>query len=110
MEMTCLRCDETFDSGVFRGYCDECVDFYRGVVKEVRERENPAPGVMCHGKFTNEPTPETVFDPIRGKAVCGICGSEDVDPGYGFAAGRGIGAYMFCNDCYAFMDFCEDLS
>lgn len=107
MNLKCQRCEQDFEAARFRGYCDECVDHFRGISKQVHAKQNPRPGVHACGKFTTEATPISVHDPVVNKNVCGLCGG-DTEGGYGFAGGRGCGAYNFCVECYAVLDFSED--
>ena len=108
MELNCERCGEVFDSGLFRGYCDECVEFFDGQIELIHKRSNPSPGVHCVGRFNEGMEhPHTVFSGVAN--VCGCCGSDQIDPGYGYAAG-GLGTYNFCHDCGKFLDFSEDLT
>lgn len=110
MEFVCVRCDSPFDAARPRGYCGECVSYFRDVAAGVRARQHPLPGVHCDGKFTDEDCPSSVTDPVTGSPVCGLCGSELLEHGYGLGSGRGIGSYLFCGECYAFLDFSEDRS
>lgn len=107
MELTCIRCNEQFDNGEFRGYCDSCLGFFSDQREYVHQRQNPAPGVHACGTFIKE-GPKTCEHPVSGNQVCGVCGGDDLDHGYGFAGGQGLGMYQFCNECYAFLDFVED--
>ena len=49
-----------------------------------------------------------MFDEIRQRDVCGLCGSDAIESGYGFAGGFGLGSYVICTDCWTVMDFFED--
>lgn len=103
MKLVCIECDESFESAIARGYCDGCVDRFREQRKHVHQRQHPAPNVLADGKFAKG-SPQSVEDPINGKQICGLCGSDELDPGYG------LGSYTFCMGCNNFLDFHEDLS
>jgi len=113
MIATCNRCDAEFESSHFRGYCDDCVAFYRQDREDARERQRKRAeslgAVHVTGKFnTVENCPQTANDPVSGQQVCGLCGSDEIDPGYGYAGGYGLGGYNFCMACGTVMDFSED--
>jgi hypothetical protein len=109
MNLECVRCNDKFEEPVFVGYCPKCVALFRGDRKKAHAAANPLPGVHLCGKFLDpKECPETVADPVTGNTVCGLCGGDNLDQGYGFAGGYGLGMYMFCEDCHAFLDFCED--
>jgi len=107
--MNCIRCDAEFVSFPQRGYCDVCVAVFTERREMIHEKQNPAPGVHACGKFTNQTGPQSWHDPDRGVNVCGLCGSPELEMGYGFAGGMGLGGYTFCSECYAVLDFSEDL-
>lgn len=50
----------------------------------------------------NEPV--TVYDEARNANVCNLCGSADIQGGYGLAGGGGIGVYNYCNGCQRVLD------
>ena len=108
--MKCIRCQQEFDCNIHRGYCDDCVSAFRLTKEGVCEKQRPAPNVFADGKFADENAtcPVSVNDPVSGNRVCGLCGSADLEPGYGLGSGFGIGCYMFCCGCDSFLDFCED--
>ena len=111
MNLQCLRCGEEFDSPITLGYCPGCLEEFKSNRERIgqRQRQRPAPGVFMDGKFSDERMcPRTICDPISGWVVCGLCGSSDIEPGYGLGSGFGMGSYEFCCDCHAFLDFCED--
>ncbi len=108
-KLSCVRCAQPFDAPTFRGYCDTCVSHFREVRKATSRRQNPAPGIHCDGKFTDEQSPQIVMDPEREEEVCGLCGSDELEPGYGLAGGYGMGSYSFCCGCDTIIDFREDL-
>lgn len=111
MQATCVRCEQTFEAEPFRGYCDECLSAYQANREGVHARQRPAPGVIADGKFSDEKLcPVSLTHPVLGEQVCGICGSSDIEQGYGLGSGYGMGSYTFCQDCYAFLDFSEDNS
>ena len=107
--MICFRCECDFESFPRRAYCDACVAHFREISELVNEKQRPAPGVHACGKFLREATPQSFWDDDRNRQCCGLCGSQEVEPGYGLASGRGCGSYTFCTECYAFMDFSEDV-
>ena len=110
MELICVRCNQPFDSSVARGYCDDCADFFRGRREVAHRKANPAPGVHAVGQFIDpKECPQTVVDPVgEDRTVCGLCGCDRLEPGYGFAGGYGLGAYTFCLGCNTVLDFSED--
>lgn len=110
MNLTCERCSSEFDADRFRGYCPGCVQLFSDEREAVHARQRPSPNVFADGKFTDKACPQTVFDPVAEHQVCGLCGSEDIEHGYGIGSGYGCGVYMFCNDCNNFLDFSEDRS
>lgn len=91
-----------------RGYCDECIELWQKQRDAIHKRQRPAPGVYADGKFAKGESPQTLYDPVSGRNVCGMCGSDDIVQGYGLGSGHGMGAYTFCQECYAFLDFVED--
>ncbi len=110
MNLTCEKCGNGFESPTFIGYCAEC----QGVIAQQRaaihERQHPAQGICADGKFCPpEECPRTVTDPVTEKQVCGLCGSDEIEPGYGLGSGHGMGSYNFCFGCNHFLDFHEDL-
>lgn len=109
MNLQCIRCNATFDADRYRGYCDDCIAHFQEVRKGVHRKQRPAPGVWADGKFTAEPCPVSVFDPVSECNVCGLCGSDRIESGYGLGGGYGMGSYNFCFDCNNFLDFCEDM-
>lgn len=109
MELICNRCKATFDSALARGYCDSCVEHFRDVRKGVNRKQNPAPGICADGKFTDEACPSSFEDGVSGRQVCGLCGSDELEPGYGLGTGYGMGSYTFCCGCNTFLDFREDV-
>lgn len=109
MNLSCERCGDDFEGDVFVGYCPVCVEAFRDSQKAARRKANPAPGVHATGKFlATAECPRSVADPVAREPVCGICGGSDLEPGYGFAGGYGLGSYTFCLDCNTVLDFFED--
>lgn len=106
MNLECDNCGQPFDTDRYRGYCDECVELWLKQRETIHKRQRPSPGVIADGKFANG-SPASFTDPISGRQVCGLCGG-DTDQGYGLGSGYGLGAYTFCVECYAFLDFVED--
>lgn len=66
----------------------------------------------CRYCETREPDQAavTVWDEEQGRNVCGLCGSKDIEPGYGLAGGGGCGMYNFCKSCFRVLDKTEDNS
>jgi hypothetical protein len=109
MNLTCQRCNAAFDGPTYVGYCPECVGWFKGGWKVAHAAANPAPGVHRVGKFQKaDRCPHTVTNPFTEEQVCGLCGGDELDSGYGFAGGFGLGGYTFCGGCYAILDFSED--
>lgn len=50
----------------------------------------------------------TLWDQESGMIHCGLCGSIEIEPGYGLAGGGGVGAYNFCHGCNRVLDKSED--
>lgn len=109
MELTCIRCKATFDAASVRGYCDDCVEHFREQKEGIAQRQRPAPNMFLDGKFAHD-CPCSVQDETGGtdRQVCGLCGSDEMEPGYGLGSGYGIGSYNFCFGCNTFLDFRED--
>lgn len=80
MGQACIRCGNIFRSHRFIGYC-----------------------LKCQSAFGH-----TVYDKSQNKNVCGLCGSSEIESGYGIGSGYGMGSYNFCNECDTFLDFSED--
>lgn len=55
-----------------------------------------------------DPSAVTIWDEERQRNVCGLCGSQDIEPGYGLAGGGGIGTYNFCTSCQRILDKTEE--
>lgn len=110
MKLVCIRCNATFEPAVRRGYCDECVGWYQLGRTLVHMKQRPEPGVIADGKFLDgqRDCPCSVHDPVSDQLVCGLCGSDELEPGYGIGSGYGCGTYTFCFGCNSFLDFHED--
>ena len=109
MQITCQRCDTAFEAPTFCGYCDGCKEHFANVRKKVHARQRPAPHVCADGKFApEEDCPQSLLNPITNGLVCGLCGSNEISPGYGLGTGHGMGSYNFCEDCNSVLDFVED--
>lgn len=77
--------------------------------KIVHAKQHPYSHVYADGKFADvAECPRTVQDPVSGQQVCGLCGSSELDQGYGLGTGYGIGVYQYCLECDHFLDFVED--
>lgn len=111
MELTCKRCHSTFDSGVTLAYCEECRRFFHEQQIMRINAQNPRPGLHITGKFL-EPRqcPGTTWCDVSDSQICGLCGSDELDTGYGYAGGYGLGCYNYCMACNSVLDFCEDMS
>jgi hypothetical protein len=109
MSLTCLRCGNPppFPLVTFPGcYCVVCREFFDQVSREIVTAQNPRRGIHADGKFAaTEHCPKT-FDK-GGVRACGLCGSVELDDGYGHT-GYGLGGYTFCCACHRFLDFAED--
>ena len=112
MNLKCKRCGNPFDADPYRGYCDDCLMFFQSVRDRVHAAQRPAPDILADGKFAPEDDcPHSVWNPVSKRPVCGLCGSEELDAGYGLgSSGHGIGTYNFCLGCEHFLDFSEDRS
>lgn len=105
--LLCRRCERSFDAATARGYCDECVSKFREERTAIHRRQRPAPGVFADGKFAPDwQCPQSFSDGDR--QVCGLCGSDELEQGYGLGSGYGMGSYTFCLGCNTFLDFHED--
>lgn len=110
MNLKCERCDKPFDNSTFRGYCDECIVFFRSVRDQVHAAQHPAPNILADGKFRpGKECPHSVYDPVAQANVCGLCGSAEIEAGYGLGTGYGMGSYNYCLGCDNFIDFSEDV-
>lgn len=56
----------------------------------------------------DQTAPFAITDPVANRQVCGCCGSDELEPGYGLGTGYGMGSYAFCLGCSRFLDFHED--
>lgn len=108
MELNCIRCAAAFDAPRKIGYCPDCIQHFADVRDGVHARQRPAPGVICDGKFADEKECPQTIESETGRQACGLCGSEEVEAGYGLGSGHGMGCYNFCTDCNSFLDFSED--
>ena len=102
--MSCERCHEKEEHGLSI-YCEECIDYFRGGREIAHERAYPAPGVHVTGKLNPRECPKSSYS----GECCGLCGFDELEPGYGFAGGYGLGSYNYCPECHAIMDFSEDM-
>lgn len=110
-QMNCFRCEAEFSSFPPRGYCDECVKKFRDERNPIHRRQRPAPGVFADGKFAESfKCPQTISDETGDTCICrcGLCGSDDIESGYGLGSGYGMGSYNWCHGCNSFLDFSED--
>ena len=108
MYLTCVRCESPFEHPTIRAYCDDCVAEWREQAWKTHKSQNPSPALHLTIKIAGQTLPLSIEDPVSGKRVCGLCGSDQLDLGYGFAGGCGLGSYRFCMECEAFLDFHED--
>ena len=106
--MDCIRCGQPFEAYPPRGYCDACKAVFLERRELIHEKQNPAPGVHACGKFTKQEGPRSYYDHDRQVNACGLCGSPELEGGYGFAGGGGCGVYNACMECFAILDFSED--
>lgn len=102
--MTCSRCDNEAEPGTL--YCFDCKEQFRGNTQAANERADPAPGVHLTGKLNNGECPKSFFNGVSN--VCGMCGQDELEPGYGFAGNYGLGSYNYCGECMTVLDFSED--
>lgn len=110
MNLTCQKdgCGKEFDVSTWRLYCPDCVQEFRDVKKHMSAVRNPTGmhlNVQCAAGVIS---PKTGIEPITGHEVCGLCGSTEVESGYGFAGGYGLGVYTFCLGCNSFLNVVED--
>ena len=70
---------------------------------------NDVPSI-CYGGGPVDKAAVSVWDEATGRNVCGLCGSADLQPGYGLGGGGGIGAYNWCQNCERILDKTEDRS
>lgn len=111
--MQCERCKQPFEGDTFVGYCPGCVDFHRNAKRELAAIQNPRKGMHLDGEFIKpdaEPGPKSVMDPVTRDMVCGLCGSKEIEPGFGLGTGYGMAVYNFCEGCNTFIDVqpCND--
>lgn len=111
MILYCINCGNEFVNYRVVGYCSKCLADYDAMRAGVHQRQRPEPGAFADGKFA-EPIQCLQTIPIReaaiGGNVCGRCGSDDLNQGYGLGSGYGIGTYIFCGECHEFLDFSPD--
>ena len=109
MILQCERCLNNFEAEIFLGYCEACKSAFAANREGVHAKQRPMPGVFADGKFSDERLcPKSVVNPLTEESVCGLCGSDELDAGYGIGGGYGLGCYNFCTECGTFLDFCED--
>lgn len=113
MILECAKCGDDFEHPTTIGYCEACVEAYQEQRKKRREKQAAVTELLgaCHvaGKWGDpKETPHSVFCDISQRNVCGLCGSDQLEPGYGFAGGFGLGSYNFCMECNEVQDFSED--
>lgn len=109
VNLQCLRCKNDFESDCVLAYCDDCKSAFDRNREGIHDKQRPLPGVFADGKFADENTcPVSVIHPVTEQSVCGMCGSGELEPGYGVGSGFGFGAYSFCCGCNRFLDFRED--
>lgn len=73
----------------------------------------PEEEVMINGcRFCHQREPDaeavSVWNDELNRNVCGLCGSAELEPGYGLAGGGEIGAYNFCHGCQRVLDKTPD--
>ena len=73
-----------------------------------RPNSETASNVGPKGANVGDKEPVTVYDETRNANVCNLCGSADVEAGYGMAGGGGPGVYNFCNGCQRVLDKSPD--
>lgn len=105
----CQRCRRDFESERPLGYCAACVLAYREQKRRINRAQNPAPGLCLDGRFVEPRECPRSFD-HAGRQLCGLCGGDELEPGYGLGSGYGMGCYTFCCGCNTFLDFSEDES
>lgn len=110
MKLTCQKCEANFSARRTRAYCDSCIQRFQAQKQNIKDTQNPMPGWHLDGEFVApKECPRTIFCEKKNANVCGLCGSDEVTPGYGLGSGYGMGSYNFCMDCYTFLDFSEDI-
>lgn len=109
MELICDRCKGPFDAPTARGYCSGCCEWFRSNKRYAAEKANPSPDVHLTGQFNHpECCPRSFAAPESEGQVCGLCGCAELEPGYGFAGGYGLGSYVYCTECHTVLDFHPD--
>lgn len=111
--MTCEKCKKDFEGDTFVGYCPTCVSAYRDLQNQIGRVKNIRLGdgrsIHLDGQFADpKECAKSVMNPITGTMVCGLCGSDELESGYGFAGGFGLGVYNYCGGCRSIIDFVED--
>jgi NMD protein affecting ribosome stability and mRNA decay len=114
MRLDCQKCGEEFENANTIGYCDDCRASYDAKQRARSERQETATQAAgafhIAGKWGDaKESPRSAWDEISQRQVCGMCGSSELEPGYGYAGGFGLGSYQFCLDCCVVQDFSEDL-
>lgn len=115
MNLECQNCGESFENAITIGYCPECIADYQAKRQARRDKQQAVTASLgafhVAGKWGDpKETPRSVFCEISQRNVCGLCGSDQLEGGYGYAGGFGLGGYNFCLDCNEVQDFSEDLS
>lgn len=105
----CTRCTAPFDFEKLRGYCDSCIQHFNDQSQKICNIQHPGPGLCLDGVFVDsKECPTTIMNESHTGLLCGLCGSDQVESGYGIGSGYGMGCYNFCFECNTFLDFIED--
>lgn len=114
-----LQIYQTFAGRVPWRFCKECnsialpvpVFVYEGLKKEHRAIEGGGYSIMVKLKpvklIGKDALPHIEDSGRTGRirARCPYCGGGQLEHGYGYAAGYGMGQYRFCNTCGRICDF-----
>lgn len=114
MILTCQKCDSEFENANVVGYCESCREDYARMRQERHDKQAVATeaigAIHIAGRWGDpKESPQSAFDEISQRQVCGMCGSDELECGYGFAGGFGLGSYMCCCECWTIQDFHEDM-
>jgi hypothetical protein len=105
--MLCYRCEKE-EAKHECAYCEECLTFFAEQHEGIHRKQRPAEAIYADGQFAKPEDSPVSFITDIGETACGLCGDKAIESGYGLGSGFGIGSYNFCNNCGAFLDFCED--
>lgn len=108
MLVNCSRCESSFSCDTWRTYCPQCVEMFADNRVRAEQAQRPLPNVICSGKIIDPADcPKSAVEPVTGRVVCGLCGSDQLNSEYGFCC-HGLGVFHRCWGCGTALNFIED--